>query len=105
MIKPISLPVQDIILENIELWNQKLRDGSNNFINNRIGTSKRETSFYSEMPGPGQYSSTSRLGKAPKYSFGLKNPNSKEMFSGKDTPGPGNYNPEYKKIYKNVSYS
>jgi hypothetical protein len=76
-----------------------------NILSIRIGTSKRDSSFYSEMPGPGQYSSNTALGKAPKYSFGIRNEKSKEHSSFRDIPGPGNYNPDFNKKYKNVSYS
>jgi hypothetical protein len=58
-----------------------------------------------DLPGPGQYTAKTSFGKAPKYSFGLKNEKSKELYSAREIPGPGNYTPNFNKLYKNVSYS
>ena len=53
-----------------------------------IGKDKRLKYFNdSDKPGPGQYDSPSKLGKAPTYTMGNKK---KDVFKN-ENPGPGQY--------------
>jgi hypothetical protein len=56
------------------------------------------------MPGPGQYNLKTVLGQAPKYSMSSRSGNV-DMNKYVVSPGPGNYTPKYKAMYKSFSYS
>ncbi len=70
----------------------------------RMGSGLRSQSLRSMSPGPGSYEYSKYIGKAPKYSMGLK---TSYMDPSKmvDSPGPGNYNPNFRTCFKNVSYT
>lgn len=69
---------------------------------NRIGTGKRGNSSTKAVPGPGQYNMNTTIGGGPKYSMSQKiGLNSDRTFS----PGPANYSPNYKTLYRNTSYT
>jgi hypothetical protein len=69
-----------------------------------MGTGQRAQSARNLTPGPGQYQLSQGLGKGPKYSMALKTDYfdpTKSIAS----PGPGNYNPNYRPFFKNLSYT
>ena len=69
-----------------------------------MGSAPRSQSARNFNPGPGQYDYSKYLGKAPKYSMGLKT----SYFDPTKTvvsPGPGNYNPNHRTFFRNISYT
>lgn len=69
-----------------------------------MGTSKRSNSAAKGIPGPGQYNLNTSIGSGPKYSMSIKTRN---FADGRNnlSPGPANYSPNYKTLFRNTSYS
>lgn len=73
-------------------------------INNRIGTGKRGSTESKYVPGPGQYNLNTTIGGGPKYSMSLRTSNNMDGRNAL-SPGPANYSPNYKNLFRNTSYS
>lgn len=64
-----------------------------------MGTEKRTKSFNKGVPGPGQYTYSSKIGNGPKYSMASKS-GAIDYTKFVVSPGPGNYTPNFESVLK-----
>ena len=57
------------------------------------------------VPGPGQYNVNNGMGGGPKFSISTKTQNFADPFKYTVSPGPANYSPNFKSLYRNFSYT
>ena len=71
----------------------------------RIGTEQRSKSNMKSVPGPGQYNLNTSSISGPKFSMRVKTQNFADPQRYNLSPGPANYNPNFKSLYRNFSYT
>jgi len=73
----------------------------------KMGTSKRKAWDIRENPGPGKYEAIkvtlTTLQNAPRYTFRLKNSKETDVSKFNCSPGPCNYNPDWKTTLSSFS--
>ena len=70
-----------------------------------MGTEKKSKLNPNNLPGPGQYNLSSKLGEGPKFSMSTKTLNIADPAKYIVSPGPGNYSPNFNNLFRNFSYS
>jgi len=71
----------------------------------RIGTEQRGRKYSKNVPGPGQYTLNTSIGGGPMFSISLKTKNFADTSKHHAFPGPANYSPNFKALYRNCSYT
>jgi hypothetical protein len=68
-----------------------------------MGTEKRSSLSIKLNPGPGHYNLNTTIGGGPKFSMSMRTSNNVDGRN--NIPGPANYSPNYKSLFRNTSYT